>query len=139
MRMSVSILTPKAFSMRRAMSPERSALPLSRLESVGRETRRAAAAAYRSGAGNAPRRDPGLPTETEVTRVGSRHFALPPTISTPASEGGSLWSWCNVIVGGIPQMARRPKNELVVRTSEALASGASTFLWNHCCKGTGTQ
>jgi hypothetical protein len=33
--MSVSILTPKAFSMRNAMSPERSALPLSRLREGG--------------------------------------------------------------------------------------------------------
>src|ERR1700674_2733757 len=43
--MRVSIFTPKAFSMRSAMSPDRSALPLSRLDSAGRETRRAAAAA----------------------------------------------------------------------------------------------
>src|SRR5579875_1019737 len=43
--MSVSIFTPKAFSMRSAMSPERPALPLSRLESAGRETWSAAAAA----------------------------------------------------------------------------------------------
>src|ERR1700688_4786396 len=43
--MSVSIFTTKAFSMRSAMSPERSALPLSRLDSAGRETRSAAAAA----------------------------------------------------------------------------------------------
>jgi hypothetical protein len=33
--MSVSIRTPKAFSMRNAMSPERSALPLSRLREGG--------------------------------------------------------------------------------------------------------
>src|SRR5208337_5108812 len=39
------IFTPKAFSMRSAMSPERSALPLSRLDSAGRATRSAAAAA----------------------------------------------------------------------------------------------
>src|SRR6202011_3752746 len=45
MRMSVSIFTPKAFSMRSAMSPERSALPLSRLDRAGRETCSAAAAA----------------------------------------------------------------------------------------------
>src|SRR5271166_2871334 len=45
MRMSVSIFTPKAFSMRSAMSPERSALPFNRLESAGRETLSAAAAA----------------------------------------------------------------------------------------------
>src|SRR5467141_936234 len=43
--MSVSIFTPKAFSMRSAMSPDRSALPLSRLDKAGRETRSAAAAA----------------------------------------------------------------------------------------------
>jgi hypothetical protein len=42
MRISVSIFTPKGFSMRRAMSPERSDLPLSKLESAGRETRSAA-------------------------------------------------------------------------------------------------
>ena len=35
MRMSVSLFTPKAFSRRSAMSPERSALPFSRLDSVG--------------------------------------------------------------------------------------------------------
>src|SRR5438876_7536385 len=45
MRMSVSIFTPNAFSMRSAMSPERSALPFNRLDSAGRETLRAAAAA----------------------------------------------------------------------------------------------
>src|ERR1700691_1554228 len=45
MRMSVSIFTPKAFSMRSAMSPERDALPFSRLDSAGRETFSAAAAA----------------------------------------------------------------------------------------------
>src|SRR5580658_8942321 len=44
-RISVSILTPKAFSMRRAMSPERAAFPLSRLESAGREIFNPAAAA----------------------------------------------------------------------------------------------
>src|ERR1700687_3623539 len=43
--MSVSIFTPNAFSMRSAMSPERSALPLSRLDRAGRETLSAAAAA----------------------------------------------------------------------------------------------
>jgi hypothetical protein len=32
------IFTPKAFSMRSAMLPERLALPLSKLERVGRET-----------------------------------------------------------------------------------------------------
>ena len=37
MRINVSIFTPKAFSMRRAISPERSALRLRRLESAGRE------------------------------------------------------------------------------------------------------
>jgi hypothetical protein len=42
--MSVSIFTPKAFSIRSAMSPERLALPLSRLDSVGREIPSAAAA-----------------------------------------------------------------------------------------------
>jgi hypothetical protein len=51
----------------------------------------------------------------------------------------SASSWCNVSVSGIPQMARRPKSELVVRTSEALAPEASTFLWNHCYRGTGMQ
>jgi hypothetical protein len=45
MRMSVSIFTPKAFSMRSAMSPERDALPFSRLDSAGGETLSAAAAA----------------------------------------------------------------------------------------------
>src|SRR6185437_4572656 len=43
--MRVSILTPKAFSKRKAMSPERSAFPLSKLDRVGRETRNALAAA----------------------------------------------------------------------------------------------
>ena len=43
--MRVSIFTPNAFSMRSAMSPERSAFPLSRLDRAGRETRNAAAAA----------------------------------------------------------------------------------------------
>src|ERR1700676_4187011 len=43
--MSVSIFIPKAFSMRSAMSPERCALPLSKLDSAGRDTRSAAAAA----------------------------------------------------------------------------------------------
>src|SRR5215467_9248930 len=43
--MSVSIFTPKAFSMRSAMSPERSELPFSKLDNAGRETRSAAAAA----------------------------------------------------------------------------------------------
>src|SRR5271157_4352440 len=43
--MRVSIFTPKAFSMRSAMSPERSALPLSRLDRAGRDTCSAAAAA----------------------------------------------------------------------------------------------
>jgi hypothetical protein len=37
-RMSVSIFTPKAFSRRSAISPERSALPLSRLDKASRET-----------------------------------------------------------------------------------------------------
>jgi hypothetical protein len=41
----VSIFTPNAFSMRSAISPERSALPFSRLDRAGRETFRAAAAA----------------------------------------------------------------------------------------------
>src|SRR5579862_3611207 len=45
MRMSVSIFGPKAFSMRKAMSPDRLALPFNRLESAGRETRRTFAAA----------------------------------------------------------------------------------------------
>jgi hypothetical protein len=43
--MSVSIFIPKAFSMRSAMSPERAALPFSRLDRAGRETRSAIAAA----------------------------------------------------------------------------------------------
>src|SRR5713226_8103075 len=45
MRMRVSILTPKAFSMRRAMLPESEAWPFRRLDKAGRETRNAAAAA----------------------------------------------------------------------------------------------
>src|ERR1019366_6393318 len=45
MRRSVSIFTPNAFSMRSAMFPDRLALPFSKLDSVGRETRSAAAAA----------------------------------------------------------------------------------------------
>src|SRR5216683_3428436 len=45
MRMRVFILTPNAFSMRRAMLPERAALPFRRLDKAGRETRKAAAAA----------------------------------------------------------------------------------------------
>src|SRR5712692_11540888 len=45
MRMRVSILTPKAFSMRRAMLPESEAWPFRRLDKAGRETRKAAAAA----------------------------------------------------------------------------------------------
>src|ERR1035441_7468662 len=44
MRMSVSILIPKAFSMRRAISPERLALPFRRLDKAGRETCSAGAA-----------------------------------------------------------------------------------------------
>ena len=44
-RISVSILTPNAFSMRRAIRPERSALALRRLDSVGRETFNTLAAA----------------------------------------------------------------------------------------------
>jgi hypothetical protein len=43
--MSVSILTPKAFSMRRAILPESAALPFKRLDKAGRETCKAAAAA----------------------------------------------------------------------------------------------
>src|SRR5208283_4808734 len=39
------ILTPKAFSRRNAMLPDRPALPFSKLERAGRETRSAAAAA----------------------------------------------------------------------------------------------
>src|SRR5450759_2228361 len=38
MRISVSIFTPNAFSMRNAMSPDRSALPFSRFDNVGRDT-----------------------------------------------------------------------------------------------------
>src|SRR5258706_7849330 len=45
MRMRVSILTPKAFSIRSAISPERLALPFNRLDRVGRETCRTRAAA----------------------------------------------------------------------------------------------
>jgi len=45
MRMRVSILTPKAFSIRRAMLPESAALPFRRLDKAGRETCNAAAAA----------------------------------------------------------------------------------------------
>lgn len=45
MRRSVSIFTPKAFSMRSAIFPERLALPLSKLDRLGRDTRSAAAAA----------------------------------------------------------------------------------------------
>src|SRR5690348_10522859 len=44
-RISVSTFTPKAFSMRSAMSRERSALPLRRFDNAGRETWSAAAAA----------------------------------------------------------------------------------------------
>jgi hypothetical protein len=36
--MSVSIFTPKAFSMRSAISPDRSAFALSKLDRAGRET-----------------------------------------------------------------------------------------------------
>src|ERR1035441_2133224 len=42
--MSVSILGPNAFSIRRAISPDKSALPLSRLDSAGREKPRISAA-----------------------------------------------------------------------------------------------
>src|SRR5207247_6826656 len=45
MRMSVSIFTPNAFSMRRAISPERSAFEFTKLDRAGRETLSAAAAA----------------------------------------------------------------------------------------------
>src|SRR5258708_37870728 len=45
MRMRVSILTPKAFSIRRAMLPESAALPFKRLDKAGREICKAAAAA----------------------------------------------------------------------------------------------
>jgi hypothetical protein len=44
-RIKVSILTPKAFSMRSAISPERAALPFSKLDNAGRETPNATAAA----------------------------------------------------------------------------------------------
>jgi hypothetical protein len=37
-RMSVSIFTPKAFSMHSAISPERSALLFSKLDRAGRDT-----------------------------------------------------------------------------------------------------
>src|SRR5258708_11111521 len=43
--MRVSILTPKAFSIRRAILPESAALPFKRLDKAGREIRKAAAAA----------------------------------------------------------------------------------------------
>jgi hypothetical protein len=36
--MSVSIFTPKAFSMRNAISPDKDALALSKLDRAGRET-----------------------------------------------------------------------------------------------------
>src|ERR1700686_761035 len=45
MRISVSILGPKAFSILRAISPDKSAFPFNRLDSAGRETRRTFAAA----------------------------------------------------------------------------------------------
>jgi hypothetical protein len=45
MRISVSIFTPKAFSMRSDLSPERTVLPFSKLDNAGRETPSAAAAA----------------------------------------------------------------------------------------------
>jgi len=45
MRIRISIFTPKAFSMRRAISPESAALLLSKLERAGREALRAIAAA----------------------------------------------------------------------------------------------
>src|SRR5579862_1198228 len=45
MRISVSILTPKAFSIRKAISPESAALLFKRLERAGLETPKAAAAA----------------------------------------------------------------------------------------------
>jgi hypothetical protein len=44
MRMSVSIVGPNASSIRRPISPDRSASPLSRLESAGRETCKTSAA-----------------------------------------------------------------------------------------------
>src|SRR5271166_3361021 len=44
-RMRVSIFTPNAFSIRKAMSPDRSALPFNKLDNAGRDTRSAAAAA----------------------------------------------------------------------------------------------
>src|SRR5947209_6018036 len=43
--MRVSILTPKAFSIRRAILPESAALPFKRLDKAGREICKAAAAA----------------------------------------------------------------------------------------------
>jgi len=43
-RMSMSIFTPKALSIRSAISPDRSALPFSKLERAGRDTRNALAA-----------------------------------------------------------------------------------------------
>ena len=44
-RINVSIFTPNAFSIRSAISPDSPALPFSKLDSVGRETPSAAAAA----------------------------------------------------------------------------------------------
>jgi hypothetical protein len=38
MRMRVSIFTPKAFSMRSAMSPDSPARPFSKVEKTGRDT-----------------------------------------------------------------------------------------------------
>jgi hypothetical protein len=43
-RINVSISTPKAFSKRMAISPERSAFAFSKLDRVGRDTRSAFAA-----------------------------------------------------------------------------------------------
>ena len=45
MRMRVSIFTPKAFSIRSAMVPERSEWPFRKVESVGRDTPSTVAAA----------------------------------------------------------------------------------------------
>lgn len=44
-RIKVSMSTPKAFSSRSAMDPDKAVLPFNRLESVGRETLSAFAAA----------------------------------------------------------------------------------------------
>src|SRR2546425_10780953 len=49
--MRVSILTPKAFSIRRAILPESAALPFKRLDKAGREICKAGAGAVKERAG----------------------------------------------------------------------------------------